>query len=306
MCHCSALRHQVKRRRARRAATTRKSEPSRDAPRTPQRRIVLPDKTPSTQCPQEGRKQPSEHAPAQSFRETKLPKDADGKKRIRKNLAAFAARTLPLRTSSQAPTLASASAPARPHRALSARRPCRKTRLFWPRNRVLARIPALLGSQEVLRSTKPQVGKFEGKQNAAKSPERVPERGFVAKIRGFSRTRIACGRVSLAGEAVCEREESRARAERRPCTNEERAARDRRLCGALGGWRDAGSIRTERGWMRARRAGPVSGRRRRTVCEHGLRAGRSQVARRGLASSCGLASSWSRGARERKAHANGA
>ena len=185
MCHCSALRHQVKRRRARHAMTTRKAEPSRDAPRTPQRRIVLPVKTPSTQCPQEGRKQPSEHAPAQSFRETKLPKDADGKKRIRKNLAAFAARTLPLRTSSQAPTLASASAPARPHRALSARRPCRKTRLFWPRNRVLARIPALLGSQEVLRSTKPQVGKFEGKQNAAKPPERVPERGFVAKIEGI-------------------------------------------------------------------------------------------------------------------------
>ena len=130
MCHCSALRRQVKRRRARRAMTTRKAEPSRDAPRTPQRRIVLPDKTPSTQCPQEGRKQPSEHAPAQSFRETKLPKDADGKKRIRKNLAAFAARTLRLRTSSQAPTLASASAPARPHRALSARWPCRKTRLF--------------------------------------------------------------------------------------------------------------------------------------------------------------------------------
>ena len=177
---------------------------------------------------------------------------------------------------------------------------------FWPPNRVLARISALLGSKRALRSAKSQVGEIEGKQNAAKSPERVPERGFVAKIRGFSRTRIACRRVSLAGEAVCEREESRARAKRRPCTNEERAARDRRLCGALGGWGDAGSIRTERGWMRARRAGPVSGRRRRTVCEHGLRAGRSQVARRGLASSCGLASSRSRGARERKAQANGA
>ena len=180
MCHCSALRRQVKRRRARRAATTRKSEPSRDAPRTPQRRIVLPDKTPRSQRLPEGPdKQPREDAPAQSFREAQMTK------RVRKNLAAFAARTLPLRTSSQAPTLASASAPARPHRALSARWPCRKTRLFWPRNRVLARIPALLVSQEVLRSTKPQVGKFEGKQNAAKPPERVPERGLVAKIEGI-------------------------------------------------------------------------------------------------------------------------
>ena len=97
-----------------------------------------------------------------------------------------------------------------------------------------------------MRPAKSQVGKIEGEQNAAKSPERVPERGFVAKIRGFSRTRIACGRVSLAGEAVCEREESRTRAERRPYANEERVARERRLCGALGGWRDAGSIRTKK------------------------------------------------------------
>ena len=70
--------------------------------------------------------------------------------------------------------------------------------------------------------------------------------------------------------------------------------------GYVGLWVD-GETRALFGRKRSRRrAGPASGRRRRAVRERGLRAGRSQVARRGLASN------WSRGARERKAHANGA
>ncbi len=170
---------------------------------------------------------------------------------------------------------------------------------FWPPNRVLARISALLGRKGRCGQQSPRLAKSKASKMRRNRPSVCQNAVSWPKSGDFH------ARGSLAGEF---------RLRGRPCVSEKKAVRERRggrirtrrgpraIEGHVGLWVDegVGSIRTERGWMRARRAGPVSGRRRRTVCEHGLRAGRSQVARRGLASSR------SRGARERKAHANGA